>query len=123
MNWYETVSEEHKPLLFATMRQIQEQIDRWEEKAKSLQPSNGQIGIGCAWFDELLKADAVREFMLQVRHGKTPQEAEKIAKTYSQETIVQHNEKRKDINWKRWQESGFVYIEKAMQKILASVAF
>lgn len=101
--WYDTLSESNRNALFLVMRNLNEEMYRYE--AKSRVPY-GTIPVGSAHFDELLKSVIIGEYLSCLNKGKEPNECLKEVHKTSKECIEKHNSKSRDINWARHETSG-----------------
>jgi hypothetical protein len=76
---------------FVVMRQIGDRIDQLRKQERSLIPTGGRLGIGSAWFDPMIQAEALEEFLRWYRKGYlAPVCAEKATK-YTREIIKRWN--------------------------------
>ncbi len=114
--WIESLPENSKKAVLEEMRSLFLKSEREWDKAKELQPRGGEIAVGSADFDHVLRASIYDEFRRAINKGKNPAEAETIAKDASKATITKHNPKRKDIEWQRDILSGDHYAEELRRK-------
>lgn len=88
--WYETVNKE---AAFAEMRRIDEKAERYRKQGRDLSVPHGAVGVGSADISPQIKADALESFLRAINQGKTPQEAEVIAKEDARKFINNWNTK------------------------------
>ena len=111
MKYFESLKEDDREALFAHMRHLDKEAQRLEAEHRRLAPRHGEIAVGAAHFAPWLKSSVTQEYLSCLRKGQTPAQAEQEAVEYGKTCVKTHNEKRKDINWKRWEESGTAHAE------------
>lgn len=100
--WLATLQGDTRELVFATMRSIRAESDRYYTKGNELgRRAANQVAVGCADFDELVRGQSLAHYLRSISNGLTPTEALAEAKQEARSMITNHNAKRKDINWKR----------------------
>ena len=112
MEYFKTLSETDRQRLFEYMRLLDSQADLLEAEHRRLCPKPGEVAVGAAFFDPWLKAEARRAYILHPRLGKTPDAAEKEAIEWCRLCVRRHNEKSKDVNWARCEDSATALVEK-----------
>lgn len=100
-SWVESIDKREAAV--AVIRECDVAIDRFYQSGGNLRTPGGMISVGSADADYFIKADALATFLRNIRNGKTPDEALAIAKNDAREMVTNHNKKRKDINWERWE--------------------
>lgn len=94
------------------MRAIGDRASRYHQESSKLYPPSGTIGVGCAWFDPLLKASMLDEMLRYLRKGHTPQEAFDQAEIHGIYLVMMHNRNPPGVaingKWEleRWNRSG-----------------
>ncbi len=111
MKYFESLNEEDRETLFSHMRHIDQGAQRLEAEHRRLSPRYGQIAVGAGAFDPWLKSAVMQEYLSSLRKGQTPIQAKVKAIEYGRLCVQKHNEKRKDINWQRWIDSGTALAE------------
>lgn len=118
IKWIDGLSESERQSVFAEMRDINKKIEAYYQEARNLTPRGGALGVGAADFDAMMKAEARADVLRAVNQGKTPQEAEAIAKQAAREYVAKHNAKRpKDFNWQRWEGTADSTIESTARQL------
>lgn len=121
-NWLNSLSNDHRELVFAEMRRIRERISSFEREAKRLQPPYGTIGVGAADFDPRVRADSLSTLLREIGRGKTPDEAMELAKQDARVAVSKHNAKRPNqIDWGRWEGTADSVIEHAWRNLRTAI--
>jgi len=103
INWLDSLDDLSRVVVFAEMRRLDNSMTSQYRKASQLAPTFGSVGVGAADFDPLIRAEAIRVFLSEIRRGGDPANAAILAKSEIRLFISKHNNKRpRDINWKRW---------------------
>lgn len=111
MKYFESLPAEDREALFEYMRKLGQNAQRYEAEHRRLSPRHGERAVGAAAFDPFLTSSVTNEYLFALRKGETPDEAESTAADYGRVCVLKHNEKRKDINWARWIDSGTALAE------------
>jgi len=111
MKYFEELDPVSREALFSYMRKLDKEAQRYESEHRRLSPRHGELSVGSAAFDPFLKSAVTDEYLSALRKGETPDEAEATAIDYGRLCVKKHNEKRKDINWARWIDSGTAHAE------------
>jgi len=89
--WYKTLPDAERESVFAKMRKIDEEAQSYRNAGNRLSPKYGEIAVGGAHFDELMKAEGRESFLRHLRNGKTPWEAAQAAKEDAKAMVQKFN--------------------------------
>lgn len=79
--------------VFIIMRQLDDIIYHELEQARNLAPRNGQLAIGGADFDHVLKGSILAEFVYALNQGMSKQEAYELATSRGKDFVANWNDK------------------------------
>lgn len=117
MKYFETLSDDGREALFAFMREIDAESDRYLAEFSRLQPRHGEIAVGAAHFDEWICAELLQELLRGLRRGLEPEAAVEAAREYGRLCVMKHNEKRRDYTWQRDLNTGQAVLNLALIKL------
>ena len=100
--WLGSLDEETRERVFVVMRAMRDEQTRLYESGRV---PYGQIAVGGACADDIMLAELGRVFLKALGLGKTPEEASAEAFEDSKVNVRQHNTRRTDITWQRWEGS------------------
>jgi len=122
-SWLESLTEETRQRVFATMRDIDGRAQRYYQNSANMTRGSGMsIPIGAAGFDEFIRGDSLATYLRGLRKGLAPTEAIESAKVSAREVVKSHNTKRaKDVCWQRADMTADSTIEYAHQQIVDSL--
>ena len=113
------------------MRGLRLASDRHLEANRKAQPRYGEVAIGCADVDGLIKGEGLATFLLELGKGATPQAAMESAKAMAELIVSKHNNKgtsgrvtfseTKD-SLKYWEKSGHSFLEGALNTFMSRIA-
>ena len=111
-HYLNSLSDADREELFAFMRTVDQEAEKFLEEHKKLCPPPLHIAVGAAHFDPWLKAAVTWEYFSRLRNGLTPAESREDAIKYGRECVRIHNQKRpKDVNWQRWEDSAAWWVD------------
>lgn len=77
--------------VFAEMRKLHDKVTREWEQANAMAPRSGEVAVGGADFDHVLKATVGDEYLRTLRKGGTPKEAYDAAVAAGREAVEKWN--------------------------------
>jgi len=99
VNWLSTLPEPIRGPVLAWMRDTRAHAQTLSQTASKL--SGPGIPVGAAHFDEFIRGEVLHQYLGQLGRGKTPEEALQETLKWAHEAVKLHNQKSKDISWKR----------------------
>lgn len=101
---WETLAESKREKLFAIMRTLGDEADRYFEKGRE---RYDMVPVGAALFDETLRGAVRLELVSALRTAPDLGVAAVRAGDAVRVWVCKHNERRpRDVNWQRWSEAG-----------------
>lgn len=94
--------------LFALMRRMGDEEAVYFTRGRE---TPNTIPVGAALFDETLRGAARYELNAALRKASTLEAAFDQSRAALRVWVRKHNERRSDINWQRWEESGQTELE------------
>lgn len=104
--------------LFALMRRMGDEQEIYFARGRE---TPNTIPVGAALFDETLRGAMRHELNAALRTAPTLEAAFDQARTALRVWVRKHNERRRDINWQRWEESGQTELETLISEVRATV--
>lgn len=119
-SWLESLTEETRQRIFATMRDIDARAQRYYQNSANMTRGSGMsIPVGAAGFDEFIRGDSLAAYLRGLRKGLCPTEAFESAKANARDVVKSHNAKRaKDICWQRADMTADSTIEYAHRQVV-----
>jgi hypothetical protein len=96
--------------VFAEMRKLGDEALRLNEEHRKLLPPPGQVSVGGAAIDPLIRAEGLQSLLQAIRDGKSIADALAAAKETAALFVSKHNE-RADFVTRRADDSGASYLE------------
>src|SRR5260370_102532 len=123
MSWLESLTEETRQRVFASMRDIDTRAQRFYQSSSKMTRGSGMsLPVGAAGVDEFVRGDSLASYLRGLRKGLSPTEALDSAKVTARELVKSHNSKRaKDICWQRADMTADSTIEYAHRQIVDSL--
>lgn len=81
----------NREAVFVLMREIDAEAEVFDRRRRALEPEPGRLPVGGAHYDELLKCEALCDFLRAMRHGADPQEAAAEALERSRQLVRSWN--------------------------------
>ena len=104
--------------LFALMRRLGDEAAVYFTRGRE---TPNTIPVGAALFDETLGGAMRDELNAALRKAPTLEGAFEQAQAGLRVWVRKHNERRSDINWQRWEESGQTELETLISEVRAAV--
>jgi hypothetical protein len=107
--------------VLAAMRELLAEAEALHERARELMPRNGEVAAGGAHMDFFLPANAVDEFLRELRRGHDVGVCVLFAKHMARESVRKWNAHRgADYQTHRWVDCCNEAIERAARKIITA---
>ena len=117
VKWLDTLTDPEP--VFAVMRQLREKADRLLVESRACLPRFGEVAIGGAHMDGLMRGEGLCKFLHELSKGLTPQCAAESAK--AEAALYANNwNKRASYHVQRWPHGADALIDDAMRAILTS---
>lgn len=121
MHWLNSLEQERRDRVYGAMRTIRERSDQYDANYRKLAPRAGELAVGAADWDEWHRSDILATFLNKLYEGMEPDDAKDRAEFEAYRNVRAHNKQRpKDVNWQRWEESGFDVINWAWRLVNAA---
>lgn len=116
-HYLNSLSDADREELFAFMRTIDQEAEKFMAEHRRLCPPPLGIAVGAAHFDPWLKVVVIWDYCSRLRNGLTPTHSREGAIAYGRECVRTHNQRRpRDINWQRWEDSTTWWVDNIYER-------
>lgn len=112
--FWKTLSELKRERLFAIMRRLGDEMLYYFDRGRE---APNTIPVGAALFDDVVRGALRHELVSALRTASSPESAFDQARAALRVWVQKHNERRNDINWKRWEDTGQIELETQILEI------